>query len=174
MDNEEIKSILEAILFVWSEPISVKELSKVLDIDIKHISNLLKEMMSEFNYSKRGIQIIKINDYYQLSTRPEHHSYLQKLVEPRYNKGLTQAALETLAIIAYNQPITKIEIEEIRGVKCDKAIGTLQEKELVEEKGRLERIGRPIIYGTTLNFLKYFGLKSIEELPDISEFKLLT
>ncbi|SNR87225.1 segregation and condensation protein B [Anaerovirgula multivorans] len=174
MDKDEIKSVLEAILFVWSEPISVKELSKALAVDVKNINNVLEEMINEYNFGKRGLQIIKMNDHYQLSTRPEHYSYIQKLVEPKQNKGLTQAALETLAIIAYKQPITKIEIEEIRGVKCDKAISTLQEKNLIEEQGRLEKIGRPIIYGTTLSFLKTFGLKSIEDLPDISEFKLLT
>ncbi|SDK49886.1 SMC-Scp complex subunit ScpB [Natronincola ferrireducens] len=174
MDKEEMKSIIEAILFVWSEPISSKELSRALSIDSNEVKAVLKDMMNDFNFHKRGIQIIEMNDYYQLSTRPEHYNYIKNLVEPKQNKGLTQAAMETLAIIAYKQPITKVDIEEVRGVKCDKAISTLQEKNLIEEQGRLERIGRPIVYGTTLNFLKTFGLKSLEELPDISEFKLLT
>lgn len=173
MNEDEIKSILEGILFIWSEPISAKELSKALSIEIKYIRDTLDKMIDEFNYNKRGIQIIKMNDHYQLATRPEHYQYIQKLVEPKQNKRLTQAALETLAIIAYKQPITKIEIEEIRGVKCDKAISTLLEKNLIEEQGRLEKIGRPIVYGTTLDFLKTFGLSSTEELPEISNFKLL-
>ncbi len=172
MDDKEIKSIIEAILFIWSEPICIKELSRVLDISVKETHSIIEKMIQEFDNMSRGIQIIKVNEYYQFSTRPEHHSYIQKLVEPQKNKGLTQAALETLAIIAYNQPITKIQIEEIRGVKCDKAISTLQDRELIQVKGRLEQIGRPMIYGTTPTFLKTFGLESIDELPDIEEFNI--
>lgn len=174
MNEEHIKSAIEAILFAWSDPLSLKDISKALGADEKTITKLLKEMIDEFNYQKRGIQIIKMNDHYQLATRPEHFEYLQKLMEPKQNKGLTQAALETLAIIAYRQPIPKGEIESIRGVKCDKALATLLEKDLIEEKGRLEKTGRPIIYGTTLNFLKSFGLNSLDDLPPITEFQLLT
>ncbi|GAB6087811.1 SMC-Scp complex subunit ScpB [Alkaliphilus crotonatoxidans] len=174
MNEEHIKSAIEAILFAWSDPLSLKDISKTLGADEKTITKLLKEMIDEFNYQKRGIQIIKMNDHYQLATRPEHFEYLQKLMEPKQNKGLTQAALETLAIIAYRQPIPKGEIESIRGVKCDKALATLLEKDLIEEKGRLEKTGRPIIYGTTLNFLKSFGLNSLDDLPPITEFQLLT
>lgn len=170
MDKDELKSAIEAVLFAWSDPLSAKDLSNVLDIGLKEVKNILKEMMDEFNYNKRGIQILQMNDHYQLATRPEHYEYLQKLFEPKQNRGLTHAALETLAIIAYKQPITKTEIEEIRGVKCDKAIGTLLEKELVEEQGRLEKTGRPILYGTTINFLKVFSLKSLNELPSITDF----
>lgn len=172
MDNSEIKSAIEAILFAWSDPLSAKDLSAILEITIKDIVIILEEMMDEFNYNKRGIQILQMNDYYQFSTRSEHHGYLQKLFEPKQNKGLTQAALETLAIIAYKQPITKTEIEEIRGVKCDKAMGTLLDKDLIEEQGRLEKTGRPILYGTTINFLRVFSLKSLKELPDIKDFDL--
>lgn len=174
MDEEQMKSVIEAILFAWSDPLSLKDISKVLGIEDKKTAILLQEMMDEFNYNRRGIQIIKMNDYYQLATKPEHFEFVQKLMEPKQNKGLTQAALETLAIIAYRQPIPKGEIESIRGVKCDKALSTLLEKDLIEEKGRLEKTGRPIIYGTTLNFLKTFGIKVIEDLPPISEFQLLT
>ena len=173
MNNEEIKSIVEAVLFAWSDPLSIKELSKVIEVDVKTLEVILKEMMDDFSYNKRGIQIIKMNDYYQLATKSEYYEYVQKLLEPKQNKGLTQAALETLAIIAYRQPITKAEIESIRGVKCDKAISTLLEKEVVEEKGRLEKTGRPILYGTNINFLKTFGLKSLEELPEITEFQMI-
>ncbi|MCC5909911.1 MAG: SMC-Scp complex subunit ScpB [Clostridiaceae bacterium] len=169
MDKIQIKSIIEAILFAWSEPISTKELSKTLTINTKEIESVLKEMIDDFNYNKRGIEIIKMNDYYQLATRPEYYPYIRKLLEPKQSKGLTQAALETLAIVAYKQPITKGEVEEIRGVKCDKAISTLMDKDLISEQGRLERIGRPILYGTTVNFLKSFGLKTIEDLPDMKE-----
>lgn len=173
MNKEEIKSIVEAVLFAWSDPLSIKELSKVLEVDIKTLEEALKEMMDDFNYNKRGIQIIKMNEYYQLATKSEYYEYVQRLLEPKQNKGLTQAALETLAIVAYKQPITKAEIESIRGVKCDKAISTLLEKEIIEEKGRLEKTGRPILYGTNIVFLKTFGLKSLEDLPEISEFQVM-
>ncbi|KJF28229.1 segregation and condensation protein B [Clostridium aceticum] len=173
MNREEMKCAIEAVLFAWSEPISIKELSRALSIESKEIKKILEEMIDHFNFHKRGIQIVKMNDYYQLATRQEYYPYIRKLLEPKEHKGLTQAALETLAIVAYKQPITKVEIEDVRGVKCDKALSTLQEKELIQEQGRLEKIGRPILYGTTINFLKVFGLKSIEDLPDIKEFKLL-
>ncbi len=173
MNNEEIKSIVEAVLFAWSDPLSIKELSKVVEVEVKALEGIIKEMMDEFSYNRRGIQIIKMNDYYQLATKSEYYEYVQRLMEPKQNKGLTQAALETLAIIAYRQPITKAEIESIRGVKCDKAISTLLEKEVIEEKGRLEKTGRPILYGTNINFLKTFGLKSLEDLPEINDFQML-
>ena len=174
MNNEEIKSIIEAILFVWSEPISSNELGKILSINSDTIDKILGKMIKEFDEERRGIQIIKVNNFYQLSTRPEHHPYIEKLFAPGGKRGLTQAALETLAIIAYNQPVTKPQIENIRGVRCDKAINTLQERNLIEIKGRLDRIGRPILYGTTLTFLKTFGFESIKDLPDIKKFKILT
>lgn len=173
MNEQEMKSIIESILFAWSDPLHAKEISKVLEVEEKQVKILLKEMIDDFQYNRRGIQIIQMNDHYQLTTKPEHYEYVQKLVEPKQAKGLTQAALETLAIIAYRQPIPKGEIESIRGVKCDKALSTLVEKALVEEKGRLEKTGRPILYGTTLNFLKSFGLSNLEDLPPISEFQLL-
>lgn len=171
MDKDELKSAIEAILFAWSDPLSAKDLSKILDVTINEVKQILKDMIDEFNYDRRGIQILQMKDHYQLATKPEHHEYLQKLFEPKQNKGLTYAALETLAIVAYKQPITKVEIEEIRGVKCDKVIATLFEKELIEEQGRLEKIGRPMVYGTTINFLKMFSLKSLDELPNITDFE---
>ena len=104
--------------------------------------------------------------------RPEHHRWINKLTQEKDTKSLSAAALETLSIIAYKQPITKNEIEAIRGVRCDKALDTLQGKDLIEEKGRLDRTGRPIIYGTTNEFLRYFGLESLENLPSLKDFKI--
>lgn len=172
MDKDELKSAIEAILFAWSDPLSAKDLSDILGVENKEVKKTLKEMIDEFNYNKRGIQILQMNEHYQLSTRPEYYEYLQKLFAPKQNKGLTQAALETLAIVAYKQPITKTEIEGIRGVKCDKAISTLLEKELIEEQGRLEKTGRPILYGTTINFLKVFSIRSLEDLPNVKDLDL--
>ncbi|NLM05109.1 MAG: SMC-Scp complex subunit ScpB [Clostridiales bacterium] len=172
MGKDEVKSIIEALLFAWSEPITSKEISKVLSMDTKEVDKILNEMVVEFYVNKRGIQIIKMNNHYQLSTKPEYYTYIKKLLEPKENKHLSQAALETLAIIAYKQPITKVEIEEIRGVKCDKALATLQEKELIEQQGRLDKIGRPIVYGTSLKFLKVFNLESLDDLPKIEDGNL--
>ena len=172
MDEREIKAIIEALLFVWGDPLSIKDISKILDIKENQIEEILGKMQDDFNFNRRGIKITRINDKYQLSTRPEHYPWISKLSQQKGSKNLSTAALETLSIVAYKQPITKNEIEEIRGVRCDKAIETLLNRDLVEEKGRLEKTGRPIIYGTTNEFLRYFGLESLEELPELKEFKL--
>lgn len=167
MNTKEIKSIIEGLLFIWGDPLSLDDISKILELDKDEISNIMQEMMSEFDFERRGLKIIKANDTYQLSTRPEHYQYLIKLNHANKNKSLSNAAMETLAIIAYKQPITKSEIDNIRGVKSDRSIETLIEKKLIKELGRLDRIGRPIIYGTTDDFLRLFSLESLEDLPDI-------
>ncbi len=171
MDTKEIKAIIEALLFMWGDPLSIKDISSILEIDEKQISKLIDEMIDEFNFERRGIKIIQIEDSYQMSTRSEHFEWIKKLYSPKNTKTLSSAALETLSIIAYNQPITKSEIELIRGVRCDKAIDTLLEKGIIEEMGRLEKTGRPIIYGTTKEFLRCFGLASLDELPSLEEFE---
>lgn len=171
MDKKEIKSIIEALLFVWGDPLSLKDISYILEIDEKKTKEIICEMIDEFNFERRGIKIVQIKDSYQLGTRPEHFKWIEKLNIPKTKKNLSNAALETLSIIAYRQPITKSEIEAIRGVRCDKALDTLLEKEIIEEKGRLDKTGRPIIYGTTKQFLRYFGLKSLNELPPLNDFK---
>lgn len=172
MEEKEIKSVIEALLFVWGDPLSIREISKILDIEKKQVEEILNKMIDEFNFNRRGLKIITINDSYQLSTRPEHHKWISELSQDGTSKSLSTAALETLSIIAYKQPITKNEMEIIRGVRCDRAVSTLVEKDLVEEKGRLERTGRPIIYGTTIEFLRYFGLESLENLPPLEDFKI--
>ncbi|WP_425448680.1 SMC-Scp complex subunit ScpB [Dethiothermospora halolimnae] len=171
MDKREVKSVIEALLFVWGEPLEIKEISTVLDLDKKYLKEVLDEMINEFNYYRRGIQIIQIDNSYQLSTRSEHFDFISKLCTPKKDKQLSNAALETLSIIAYKQPITRIEVEEIRGVKCDKSISTLIEKNLVKEVGRLDKTGRPKLYGTTDNFLKHFGLTCLDQLPEIKEIE---
>lgn len=169
MDRREQKSIIEGLMFTWGDPLSIKDISEVLDIDKKQTEEILNEMVDEFNYDRRGIQILRVNDTYQLGTRPEHFEWIKELSIPNDNRTLSNAALETLSIIAYKQPIIKSELEAIRGVKCDKAISTLMEKKLVKEAGRLEKTGRPRLYATTDDFLKAFGLDSIKELPEIQE-----
>ena len=169
MDDNEIKSVIEAVLFAAGDPVSLKDLSGILDMDQKDVLALLKEMKDWYNYERRGFQLIEAEGHYQFTTRPEYYEYIQKLHSPQRKQGLSQAALETLAIIAYKQPITRAEVDSIRGVQSDTAINTLIEKRLIQEIDRLDTIGRPILYGTTIDFLKYFGLSSVKELPDILE-----
>lgn len=173
MDKREIKSIIESLLFIWGEPLSIKDITEILEIDKTKAVDIISDMMDEFNYDRRGIQIVQIRDSYQLSTRPEHFEWISKLCTPKADKGLSNAALETLSIIAYKQPITRMEVEAIRGVKCDKSINTLLQKDLIKEAGRLEKTGRPKLYETTDEFLKYFGLKTIDQLPklQVKEFE---
>lgn len=170
MDEKEIKSIIESILFVWGEPLNIKELTKALEIPKGKIKEYIYELQNELDEQKRGIQIIEVNNCFQLASRLENHPYIEKLCITSQNRGLSQPTLEVLAIIAYKQPITKHEIESIRGVKCDKPISTLMDRELIEVKGRLEKTGRPIVYGTTDAFLKAFGFKNLDDLPEVEAF----
>ena len=174
MDIREIKSIIEALLFTWGDPLDIKEISKILDISVKDATFIIKDMMNEFNYNKRGIQIIKVDTAYQLSTRIEHYDWIKKLNPINDKKNLSTAALETLSIIAYKQPVIKSDIEYIRGVKSDRVLETLIQKKLVEEIGRLEKTGRPILYGTTEEFLRAFGLADLKQLPVIQNLEEMT
>lgn len=168
MDKKELKSVIESLLFTWGEPLHIREIEKIVGVSKKELKRFLDEMAEEFNYSRRGIQIIRTGDSYQLGTRLEHHEYIKKLYDDkRDGRTMSNAAIETLTIIAYKQPITKIEIEHIRGVKCDKAIQTNLDKNLIREAGRLDKPGKPILYKTTDEFLRAFGLSSLEELPTL-------
>lgn len=169
MNDLKIKSIIEGILFAWGDPVDINDLRKVLEIPKEKANSLLSEMEEEYNKEKSGLRIVRVNDNFQLSTKPENYDYISSFVSDRNKKNLSNAALETLAIIAYKQPVTKIEIEEIRGVKCDGTIRALTEFNLVEIIGKLDKIGKPNIYGTTEDFLKKFGLSSLSELPALEE-----
>lgn len=169
LDIREIKSIIEALLFTSGEPVSIAGISDVLDIDKPTIKKIIQEMTNDFNYERRGIQIINFDDKYQLGTRPEHNEYIRKLLKPQNKQYLSKAAVETIAIIAYKQPITRQTIDSIRGVKSDRIISNLFEKRLIKELGRMDTPGRPILYGTTEEFLKYFGLGNIQELPKLDD-----
>ncbi|WP_102400838.1 SMC-Scp complex subunit ScpB [Haloimpatiens massiliensis] len=164
-------SIVESLLFVSGEPMKSKYIASILEYSKEKIEDFMQEMIESYGDDSRGIKIIKIDDSYQIVTKPENSVYIQKLLNVNVRQSLSQAALETLAIIAYKQPITRIEIEEIRGVKCDKAVVNLVEKGLVKECGRKEVPGRPILYATSDTFLKHFGLESLGDMPDLSEFE---
>lgn len=160
-------SIIESLLFVSGEPLKLKNIANILEIDSEYTLKLLNELQLEYANLNRGIKLIAINDEYQLVTKTENSSYIQKLLKTNSRQSLSQAALETLAIIAYKQPVTRIDIDEIRGVKSDRAIITLQEKNLIKESGRLEAPGRPILYSTTEEFLRYFEFQNLKELPEL-------
>lgn len=170
LDYNKIKSVIEGLLFaVGDEGIELKQLAAIIEIDIDTVNDLIHDMQGDFKREKRGIQIVQLADSYQLTTLPEHAKYFERLATSPNNSTLSQAALETLGIVAYKQPITKADIEEIRGVQSERALKTLLNKELIKEVGRMDAIGRPILYGTTKEFLDYFGLKNLNELPPLAE-----
>lgn len=162
-----IKSAVEAMLFASGEPLSLKDLSHNLEIQAKALEEILKEMINDYEDENRGIKLIAINDGYQLVTKVENSDFIQKLLKKNRRQSLSQASIESLAIIAYKQPITRIDIDEIRGVKSESAIQKLVEKNLIKDIGRLEVPGRPILYGTTDEFLRQFGLETLKELPSL-------
>ncbi|MDI9496606.1 MAG: SMC-Scp complex subunit ScpB [Bacillota bacterium] len=167
-----LKSVLESLMFAWGEPLSINEMSKILEIPVKSLAAVLDEMISEFRDNEdRGLLIQRFGNSYQLTTKRENYEYIQSLLENTVNKSLSTAAMETLSIIAYKQPVTKVEIERIRGVKCSQVVKGLLDKGLIKETGRLDKPGRPVVYSTTDEFLRHFGLTSIDELPAIEDEK---
>lgn len=166
-----IKSAFESMLFTWGEPLDVKLAAEVMNINWKEAYTYFKELQEEYVQENRGIQIREINKSFQFVTNEENSDYIQRLCTPVKHKRLSQSALEVLAIIAYKQPVTKGEIEAIRGIKCDRVIEGLEKKELIKEVGRSNAIGRPILYGTTDEFLKAFGFRTLKDLPEIDDIE---
>ncbi|WP_240413916.1 SMC-Scp complex subunit ScpB [Paenibacillus periandrae] len=172
MDFQQMKSVIEGLLFVaGDEGLDTKQLAEVLELSTDVVRNLIGDLQRDFRNSKRGLQIVELAGTYQLTTLPAHAPYLERLAYSPSRSSLSQAALETLAIVAYKQPITRVEIEEIRGVKAERALHTLVAKDLIKEVDRADAPGRPILYGTTKPFLDYFALGTIEELPESSLFQ---
>lgn len=171
-DTTEIKntnSAIEAILFANGSSVEPARIAVALKISESEAREHLDELMNEYQNSDRGITIIKLKESYQMVSVKEYAPVIRTVMDLRRNTPLSQAALEVLAVIAYNQPVTKSFVEQIRGVDCSGVIGSLTSKDLIEEKGRLELPGRPLIYGTTENFLRCFNISSIEELPPLPE-----
>lgn len=169
MEQERLEGIIEAILFTMGESVGLDTIARAIEQDIKTTRKLIESLKFKYESTKRGIRIIELDGSYQMSTKPEMYEYLIKVASQPKRHVLTEVVLETLSIIAYKQPITKTEIEKIRGVKSDHAVNKLIEYELVTELGRLDAPGRPSIFGTTEEFLRKFGLSSIEKLPQIRE-----
>lgn len=170
MDN--IKYAIEGILFAAGEPVKASKLAVVLDTDINAITNAVTELKAEYDLNKRGFNIIDINEGYQICSRPEYYVYIQEILGEQRNQPLSNAAMEALAIVAYKQPVTRGMIEKIRGVNSDGCVNRLYERGLIDECGRLDAPGRPILYKTTDTFLRCFGISTPDELPEI-DFKNL-
>lgn len=166
-----MKSALESMMFVWGEPLEAKTAADVFSISRQEAYELFKELQKEYEEEGRGIVIREVNKAFQFVTREENADYIQRLCTPVKVRKLSQSALEVLAIIAYKQPVTKGEIEAIRGVRCDRVMEGLLKKNLVRETGRSNAIGRPILYGTTDEFLKNFGFTSLKDLPLIDDIE---
>ena len=169
MDSKEKKSLIEALLFVSGDPVTVDALKNLSELPETELKQTLEELIAEYRDQKRGMQIIEIANGYQMVTNPDYSHWIRKLTSiPTPNK-LSIPALETLAIIAYNQPIIKAELEQIRGVNSDGVIKSLLDKRLIKIMGRKEVPGKPLLYGTTNEFLQYFGLRDLTELPTLKE-----
>lgn len=166
-----IKSAIESMMFVWGKPLDIKEIAEVLNENRNEIYVCCKELQDEYEREGRGIVIREVNRSFQFVTRKENIDYIERLCTPVKHKRLSQSALEVLAIIAYKQPVTKGEIEAVRGIKCDRVIEGLARKDLVAEVGRSDAVGRPILYGTTDEFLKQFGFETLKQLPDIEDIE---
>jgi segregation and condensation protein B len=162
-----LKGHIEALLFVGGNPVSADKLAQILEIDTENVAALVAELKQDMAAEGRGLTLIDVAGGYQLCSKPELAPVVDKLVEVQEAR-MSLAAMETLAIVAFKQPITKLEIEHIRGVSVDSVVSTLVERGLIKEVGRKEAIGRPILYGTTDEFLKCFGLGSLDDLPDLA------
>ena len=164
-----LKGRIEAILFVAGEAVGIRDLAKALRIGEKELKDALKTISSEYDYEQRGFLLKRFGDKVQLATRPLYSEDVLRLLQPVQQQSLSQAAMETLAVVAYKQPVTRAEVEQIRGVKCDYSLQSLMMKGLIQEAGRKDTIGRPILYATTDMFLSHFGIQGLEDLPPLPE-----
>lgn len=171
MANKTIKSAIESMMFVWGEPLNIKDVADIFNVDKKEIYDCCKELQEEYEQEGRGIVIREVNKSFQFVTRKENLDFIERLCTPVRRRRLSQSALETLAIIAYKQPVTKGEIEAIRGIRCDRVMEGLAGKNLIAQVGRADTVGRPILYGTTDEFLKQFEFESLKDLPPIEDIE---
>jgi segregation and condensation protein B len=169
LTNEEQRAAVEAILFASGEPLEIGRIADALDVDAETVQALLFEVGANLDNRKSGICLLKLGSKYQLCSRTEYAPQIRAVLDMKKNIPLSNAALEVLAVVAYNQPVTKAYIEQIRGVDCSGVVNTLCQKGLLEEKGRLDLPGKPLLYGTTPNFLRCFCLTSLSELPELPD-----
>ena len=164
-----LKGRIEAILFVAGEAVRLDELARALNLPVGQVEKALEELKNEYDYEQRGFCLKRFGRQVQLATRALYADDVVSLLQPVQKQSLSQAAMETLAVVAYRQPVTKAEVEEIRGVKCDYSIHSLTVKNLIQEVGRKDTLGRPILYGTTEEFLSHFGLTTLDDLPPLPD-----
>lgn len=169
MTNTEVKCAIEAILFANGSAVSFDTLVRATECKPSQVKNALIDLVEEYKNNERGIAVVKLENSYQMCSKKEYGEYIRRVMDIKRNSPLSQPALEVLAVIAYNQPVTKAFIEQVRGVDCSGVVGSLTAKGLIEEKGRLELPGRPLLYGTTENFLRCFELSSLDDLPPIPQ-----
>lgn len=167
MEQNEVIGAIEAILFVAGEPVEEEALRMALEITQLELTRALDALISRNEFERRGIRLLRFGHSVQLSTRPEYAPYIERLLQPVQRQNLTQAAMETLAVIAYRQPATRGDVEAIRGVKCDYSVQSLLQKGLIAEAGKRDTLGRPTLFVTTDTFLRHFGISTLEELPEI-------
>lgn len=167
MTKTELIPAFEAVLFSGGEPISIDRFSQVFDIPPETVTEVMEALEKKLIKNDRGISLVRMENTYQLATKSEYADYIKKMFDIKRRTPLSPAALEVLAVVAYNQPVTKSFIEQVRGVDCSGVVTTLIEKGLIEERGRLELPGKPLLYGTTKNFLRCFGLSDLTELPPL-------
>jgi segregation and condensation protein B len=170
LEERSYKSAIESILFVCGEPIAIDKLASALDLPVSWTQELLETLKHDYESNDRGLRLIFIRDAVQMASAPENADAIERVLKTTKSRGLSPATLEALAIVAYRQPVTRSEVDYTRGVKSDKPLQILLERGLIEERGRVEKIGRPMLYGTTDEFLRTFGLRSLEELPDLTTF----
>ena len=172
MNNDKITYAIEGILFAAGEPVKTAKLAAVLEIETSAVEEAVRLLRYEYDTQERGLMIIDIDDGYQICSRPEYYNYIQIILGEQRRQALSNAAMEALAIIAYKQPVTRGQVEYIRGVNSDSAVNRLAERGLIEECGHLDAPGRPILYRTTQNFLRCFGLSTPKDLPELDLSKL--
>ena len=169
VEIKQYQAAMEAVLFASGEPVSLARLAEVLELDEETALRLAEDLKNDYNTRPGGLGIVRLDDRYQMVTRRDYAEYIRKTMDIRRNTPLSQAAMEGLAIVAYNQPVTRAFIEQVRGVDCGAVVQGLAAKNLIEEKGRLELPGRPLLYGTTADFLRCFGVSSLNELPPLPQ-----
>jgi segregation and condensation protein B len=173
IDIKKIESIIEGLLFAAGERVTLEKIAKVLDIEKSTTKTIIRNMMYHYNNSSRGIMIREINNGYQLCTKPEVYDFIKLAFEPKQKQGISQAAYETLAIIAYNGPVTKLKIEQLRGVNSDSAVAKLMERNLIKETGRLDSPGKPLTFDVSEEFFRQFGFNSKADLPVLEMSEVL-
>ena len=172
MERKKAEAVMEAVLFTMGDSVEIARLAETIEEDVKKTKEILEDMKQRYEKENRGITLIELEESVQLCTKPQMYEYLVKVAKTPKKFVLTDTLLETLSIIAYKQPVTRLEIEKIRGVSCDHAVNRLVEFNLITEVGRLDAPGRPLLFGTTEEFLRSFGVKSLDDLPELNAVQM--